>query len=293
MGTFGHKIFEDDFAIDIRERYLEMLYEGISNTQATNELIAENRGADIDEEPVFWLSLAATQWEYGRLVEKVKKKALSIIDSGVDQEKWNGDKKRIKELEQLKTKLLAKQPKEKKLVKRRLKTQSGDVFVFKLDDEYFAFGRVLKEYYIAVYQFKSTTNQVPIEEVIQNKVAFVIGCTDDGFYSRKWKIIGNSPLEKLFEEPIWFFHQGMPLHDCRVFNLWQEDDNHLRIIPESECKKMNWGHFGIEQWEAYNTKDIIERLTAKLENRPYIEEFLPDNWETLYFRPGALYYMQL
>src|SRR5690348_5631783 len=128
MGTFGYKIFQDDFALDIRERYLDMLYDGISNEQATHELIRENMDGDIDEEPVFWLSLAATQLEYGRLREEVKKKALSIIDSGSDLPRWNGDKKRIKELELLKSKLIAEQPKEKKLVRRKIKTQSGDLF---------------------------------------------------------------------------------------------------------------------------------------------------------------------
>ena len=245
MGTIGHEIFQDDFALDIRERYLDMLYDGISNEQATRELIKENMDADIDEEPVFWLSLAATQWEYGRLTEEVKEKALSIIDSGFDLENWNGDNKRSKELERLRTKLLGEQQKEKKLVRRKPKTQSGDIFVFKMDNEYFGFGRVLKQYYIAIYQYKSTTNKVSIEEVIQNKVAFVIGTTEDGFYTRKWKIIGNSPLENLFTEPIYFFHQAVMSDECKVFNIWK--DHNYNTIPESECRNMTWGYFGIEQ----------------------------------------------
>jgi hypothetical protein len=282
MGTFGHKIFQDDFALDIRERYLDMLYDGISNERATDELIRENMNGDIDEEPVFWLSLAATQWEYGRLREVVKEKALSVIDSGADLQRWDGDKKRIKELEQLKSKLVAEQPKEKKLVKRKLKTQSGDIFVFKIDTEYFAFGRVLKEGYIAIYQFKSISNKVSIEEIIKNKVAFVIGTTDDGFYSRKWKIIGNRPLEELFKEPIYFFHLPVMSNECRVFNIWE---NHkYRIIKEFECQKMNWGHFGIEQWASYSTGHIIERLKAKLDSTPYQKGFLAENWEALHFR---------
>lgn len=286
MGTFGYKIFQDDFALDIRERYLDMLYDGISNEQATHELISENMDGDIDEEPVFWLSLAATQLEYGRLREEVKKKALSIIDSGSDLQRWNGDKKRIKELELLKSKLVADQPKEKKLVRRKIKTQSGDLFVFKMDNEYFGFGRVLKEYFIAIYLYKSTTNKVPVEEVIQKKVAFVIGTTEDGFYNRKWKIIGNCPLENLFTEPIYFFHQAVMSDECRVFNIWKDHD--YKIILESECKNMTWGHFGIEQWGSYSNGHIIERLNAKLEGRAY-RKYLPENWELLQFRSTSIY----
>jgi hypothetical protein len=282
MGTIGHKIFQDDFALDVRERYLDMLYNGTPNEKATNELITEHMNDDEDEMPVFWLSLAATQWEYGRLMEIVKQKALSLIDSGVDQENWNGNKKRIKELDKLKSKLLTPQLKEKRLVQRRIKTQPGDVFVFKIDDDHYAFGRVLKPIYIAIYQFKSKSNKLPIEEIIQNKIAFVIGTTEDGFYNRKWKIIGNSPLEQFFTNPIYFFHIAIESDECRVFNIWL--DHEYNIIKETECQKMQWGPFGIEQWSPHSSESIIKRLTDKLNGTPYNKGLLPENWESLHYR---------
>jgi hypothetical protein len=282
MGTFGHKIFQDDFALDIRDLYLEKLFDGQTNEQATAELILENKNADIDEKFIFWLSLAATQWEYGRLLEQVKNKAIEIIDSGDDLKNYDGDKKRAKELAYLKSKLLSVQPKEKKLIKRKINIKSGDVFTFKTDTKNFAFGRVLNESYIAIYLFKSSTNTISIEEIIKNKVAFVIGTTGDGFYTKKWKIIGNEPLENFFTEPIYFFHVPLNSDRCTVFNIWEDWSAH-KIIPESQCEKMTWGYFGIEQWSSFSTPHIIERLNAKLENRAY-QNYLPENWETLHFR---------
>ena len=41
---------------------------------------------DEDEGPLFWLALADTQWEYGRLTEPVREKALQLLAQGVDQE---------------------------------------------------------------------------------------------------------------------------------------------------------------------------------------------------------------
>ena len=283
MGTSGPKIFQDDFASDIRASYIERLFDGLTNEQATDDLIEKNADNDIDERSVFWLSLAATQFEYGRLLEKVKKKALEIIDSGEDLKKWDGNKKRAGELQNLKLKLLSKQPKEKKLVKRKTITQSGDVFSFKLESSNFAFGRVLKEGFIAIYQFKSPTAKLPVEVVLENKIAFVVGTTEDGFYDRKWKVIGNSPLEKFFTDPIYFFHIPVMSNLCTVFNIWDQS-NSRKIILESECKKMRWGHFGIEQWGSYSTPHIVERLNAKLEAKTYHKGHLPENWETLHYR---------
>lgn len=61
-------------------------------------------------------------------------------------------------------------------------------------------------------------------------------------------------------------------------------------------KKMlskKWGHFGIEEWAAYSSHDIIERLNAKLNGTPYQEGCLPDNWETLHYRRQVLFYLEM
>ena len=46
--------------------------------RATQELINSNRDimGDVEEEPLFWFALADTQWNYGRLLPKGKRKSV-------------------------------------------------------------------------------------------------------------------------------------------------------------------------------------------------------------------------
>ena len=97
-----------------------------------------------DEEigPLFWLALADTQWKYGRLTNEVKEKALDVINSGKDLERWEEDKKiyekRKKVLEDLKERLNAKQPEEKKIRKMtftRPNWKVGDILLYQIQEE--------------------------------------------------------------------------------------------------------------------------------------------------------------
>lgn len=282
MGTSGHKIFQDDFALDIREMYLDKLFSGMTSENASNEMIAENVDADMDEMPIFWLSLAATQFEYGRLQGKVKEEAIKIIDTGVDLIRWNGDKKRSKELQSLKAKLLSVQPKEKKLINKKIKLSQGDVFIFNLEEHSYAYGRILNDKFLAIYLFQTANNKIPIEEIILKEIGFIVRFQEDGFYSRKWKVIGNLPLDDKLQRPVYFFDQGVGSTKCNVTSIWDTEYN-PKVYEEKDCKNMDWGPFGIEQGSAYFSKDIIERLTAKLNNTPYNLYIQPD-WEKQKFR---------
>lgn len=106
MGTGGHSLFHDDVARDVRARYLELLAGGASDRTALHTLQHEwaEEISDGDDGPVFWLALAATQWELGRLAAGVKTRALRIISSGLDDRRWIGSPLRGKRravLEQL------------------------------------------------------------------------------------------------------------------------------------------------------------------------------------------------
>jgi hypothetical protein len=48
------------------------------------------------------------QWKCGRLLERVKNKALDIIDTGADLKRWSGDARRRAVLE--KTRVVASTP---------------------------------------------------------------------------------------------------------------------------------------------------------------------------------------
>ncbi len=118
MGASGVGVFHDDVAADVRSEYLDLLARGTSDAEAFRTIVREWKEAiaDSDDGPVFWLALAATQWEYGRLHPRAKSQALKVIDQGKGIDRWADGglaKKRQAVLAQLKKKLLAPLPKKR------------------------------------------------------------------------------------------------------------------------------------------------------------------------------------
>lgn len=125
MGTWSTSLFADDIACDVRDHYLDLLAEGLDGAEASRALEADwgDVDQDPDEGPVFWIALAAIQWEYGRLQDHVKTRALATIDGGEDLERWKGSPslaKRRAALKALRDKLLSPQPKPKRPRKRKV-----------------------------------------------------------------------------------------------------------------------------------------------------------------------------
>lgn len=154
MGTFGTAIFSDDFACDIRDEFKELIGEGMTSEEATKSLIESNADSlsDEDEASVFWLSLAATQWKTGRLLQDVKQKAIEVIDTGSDLKRWELEDdeklvaKRQKELIKLKEQLFSPQPAQKKIskvYKEFTPFEVGDVFSYAHSSGKFALFRVI------------------------------------------------------------------------------------------------------------------------------------------------------
>lgn len=123
MGTSGSALFNDDVASDVKRDFLDLLRRGVPPDRAVEVLKRDwaNAIADTDDGPIFWLALAATEWEYGCLDEVVKRKAIEVIANGDELARWSGSSlsKRQSVLEALKVQLLSPQPKPKRL--RRLK----------------------------------------------------------------------------------------------------------------------------------------------------------------------------
>ncbi len=115
MAASGVGLFHDDVAADVRSEYLDLLAGGASDADAFRTMLLEwtESIGDYDDGPVFWLALAATQWEYGRLHSRAKSQALKIINKGTGIDRWADAglaKKRQAVLAQLKKKLLSPQP---------------------------------------------------------------------------------------------------------------------------------------------------------------------------------------
>ena len=113
MGSWGVNIFSNDDAADIRNTYQEKLYL-LGEAQAEIETIRE-----CCEYPpnTLWIALAVTEWQYGRLSQVVKQRALDEIKSEINTlaELWKPElvHKRQIILEKTYRQLISQQPKKK------------------------------------------------------------------------------------------------------------------------------------------------------------------------------------
>ncbi|PEC10044.1 hypothetical protein CN639_28795 [Bacillus toyonensis] len=125
MYVSGVGIFEDDLSEDIKFDFQNLISNGYSLEEATSILISKYvTSLRKHEENVFWLALAATQWEMGRLEPLVKEKVINIIDNKSDLKRWWREpelkEKREKVLKNLKEKLLSPTPESKKTKKKMI-----------------------------------------------------------------------------------------------------------------------------------------------------------------------------
>jgi hypothetical protein len=122
MGTWGPAIFSDDTACDIRGDYKDFLGDGLTPSESTDRILFEWRDSldDVDERSVVWLALAAIQWKLGRLEERVRQKAVEVIESGCNLDRWEGKyrEKRVVVLDKLRDQLDSPQPKQRKVSRR-------------------------------------------------------------------------------------------------------------------------------------------------------------------------------
>ena len=145
MGTWGPNLYQNDTSLDVKDEF-EKLYNEGKNVQEITDILTEEYKSlfgDIKEEPLFWLALADTQWEFGVLLPVVKEKALYWIDESVNMLNFksintSAKENRIKNLNGLRAKLLSTQPKVKKITKKRIykcQWKYGDVFAYRLESD--------------------------------------------------------------------------------------------------------------------------------------------------------------
>lgn len=145
MGTWGPNLYQNDTSLDVKDEF-EKLYNEGKNVQEITDILTEDYKSiigDIEEEPLFWLALADTQWEFGVLLPVVKEKALYWIDESANMLNFksintSAKENRIKNLNGLRVKLLSTQPKVKKITKKRIykcQWKYGDVFAYRLESD--------------------------------------------------------------------------------------------------------------------------------------------------------------
>ena len=143
MGIWGYKIFENDIALDIKERF-EILLNSLDCVEATRKIISENQDviSDVDDVADFWFALAHIQCTKGILLDNVKEETLKCIENGSGVKKWESTphyKKRQAVVDEIKKTILTYKPTNKK---SRVKKpficdwKIGDTFAYKLTSDY-------------------------------------------------------------------------------------------------------------------------------------------------------------
>ncbi|HTF95546.1 MAG TPA: hypothetical protein VL995_05415 [Cellvibrio sp.] len=128
MGIWGAGIYENDDSCQARDDFIYLLRSGFSAEEASDDILDSHSEliVDIEIEAPIIFALAETQWKFGRVVEKIAKRAIEIIDLELDLTKWNDvDQKlflkRKKALISLRSKLLLEPPPEKAIRPLRIK----------------------------------------------------------------------------------------------------------------------------------------------------------------------------
>lgn len=145
MGFYDSSLFGNDTTEDVRDTYLELLKDGISDEDAYKKVINEYEEViQSDEEPFFWYALAYTQWKIGRLNEEVKNNALYFIEKKGGaiffEDEYPRDNPWIKTLQKLKITLESEMRPYKKF--RKVKPfltnpwNVGDVYAYQFHTEY-------------------------------------------------------------------------------------------------------------------------------------------------------------
>jgi hypothetical protein len=92
VGTWGTGLYQDDDALDLRNRWRELLSVGYDARDVGRRLVAEH-GSD-EEDTVFWLVLADLLWRAGLLSAELRRPAEVILGDGRDLQRWDDPRHR-------------------------------------------------------------------------------------------------------------------------------------------------------------------------------------------------------
>ena len=158
MGSWGVKLYQDDLALDIKERFNDLVRSGKSAEEITMQFIEEYADvlSDAEEETVFWCALADTQWNMGMLMSDVKMHAIKLIDNGMDVLKWSEESSKLAcdrkaVLDELREKLNTPCPNKKTIRQARLykcEWNIGDVFALRMESDFAAQHGLKGQYFL-------------------------------------------------------------------------------------------------------------------------------------------------
>lgn len=294
MGTWGVKLYQDDVTSEVKENYIDKLKRGAKDLELTQEMLREFTDFlnDDEEASLFWFALSDIQWNYGRLEETVKEKALYYLDKGYDLTRWEESKhykKRKQILGELRDKLSQEQPKRKRVMGYRFfrcEWVIGDVFAIKLDSEiskknnyfgkYMLFQKIdnTSEYpghtVPVVRVFKWIGEELPTFDMIKQLTIMPVFYSPVVYAKEYSKKRGMKRDTVMYNMSIGYTAKRY-VHKNLVFigNLPLRD---LERIGE-DCRNIYWKFLEEElirtynSWKDYNVYDLMDGRVSLEENR--------------------------
>ena len=142
MSGWGTKIFDNDFALDVKTDFVNLIGVGMSIEEIEDFIMQYQPQIDDDDSCAFWTALAKIEWDYGLLQENTKRIAQHVIKTFPDSHLYISEKdqvKRSQELERLYLQLDTINEKPRKIRKTyvyRTSWKVGDIFAYPLDNQY-------------------------------------------------------------------------------------------------------------------------------------------------------------
>lgn len=111
MGAWGPGIYQNDDALDLRDRWRGLVRAGLDPRDVGRRLVDDLDLNDDAEHMPAWLALADLLWRAGRLTPEVKRRALKIVRVG-DLQAWGDAHRRVRQnaLEQFRARMVSRLP---------------------------------------------------------------------------------------------------------------------------------------------------------------------------------------
>lgn len=177
MGAWGTNLYDNDIALDIKDDYIENLKQQLTDEEAIEKLLKDYEELfGTDQEYVFWLVLADSQWKTGRLTDFVKNKALECIKRRDGIEEWGENtseaKRWLKTLNKIELEILSPMKGRKIFKKPEVfctnPWQIGDYYALRLSTDYAKENDLYGKYIV----FQKTGDRTCYSKELYSRVRF-------------------------------------------------------------------------------------------------------------------------
>lgn len=209
MAARGIHIFQNDYALDIKTDFEEMLGAGLSIHEIESYLLDTAPEENDEEECMFWTTLAVLEWEYGVLHDDIKHKAKAVIKTNPDHMLFLNDKdknKRKQELEKLYDILDTENPRVKKVRKvfiYRTSWKLGDIYALEINHTYVYFQIVgIQRRTKRIACLSNDAVYIKVFDVVSDDL-LTIKAFHKKFFKLKYKKLDNSKGTNNYVEQLW------------------------------------------------------------------------------------------